>query len=110
MSGPPAPPADRSAWKPRFVSRSLEPAHRRVYLAATGWFVLAAVVMTWPGYRLFNHIRPLVLGMPFSLFFLAGISVLSFGVGLALFFWELRHGLIADDDPRGDTDAGGGPR
>ncbi len=90
--------ASRPGARPRFLSSRLTARQRRVYLAATGWFLLVSLGMTWPGYTLFNRIRPLVLGMPFSLFYLATLVVLSFAVGVALLVWELRNGLI--DEPR----------
>ena len=37
-----------------------------------GGFILAFVgAVTWPGYLPFNRIRPFVLGLPFSLFWVA---------------------------------------
>jgi len=84
--------------RPRFLSRALTPRQRRVYLAAALWFALVAIGSTWPGFLPFNRIRPLVLGMPLSLFYLGALAVLSFGVGVALLLWELRQGLI-DEAP-----------
>jgi len=76
-----------------------------VYGAATAWFVLAAAAMVWPLIRPFARVRPLVLGMPFALFWLALILVVSFGVAVALYRWEFRRGALdqeALDDAPGD--------
>ena len=35
------------------------------------FFLLFVVAVTWPGMRPFNRTRPLVLGLPFSLFWIA---------------------------------------
>ncbi len=32
------------------------------------FFIVYVLALTFPGYALFNHIRPLVLGLPFSFF------------------------------------------
>ena len=88
--------------RPRVLSRSLTSRQRRVYLAATLWFLLVAVGSTWPGFLPFNRIRPLVLGMPLSLFYLGALAVLSFGVGVALRLWEMREGLVDESTESGD--------
>jgi len=76
---------------PRFFSSKLSTTERRVYGAATAWFVLAAAAMLWPLYPPFARVRPLVFGMPFALFWLTLILVISFLVGVALFRWESRR-------------------
>jgi hypothetical protein len=48
---------------------------------AFGVLALYAVVLTWPGLLPFNRIEPLVLGLPFVMFWIAAWVVL---VGLAL--------------------------
>lgn len=88
---------------PKFVARRLTRTQRRVYVAATLYFFAAFAAMIWPLYPLVSHVRPLVLGMPFGLFFLAALLVVSFLVALALYLWEERSGLI--DAP---VDAGDG--
>lgn len=93
---------DVESPRPRFLARSLDPRQRRVYLAAAVWFALVAFGSTWPGFLPFNRIRPLVLGMPLSLFYLGALAVLSFGVGVALLLWELRQGLIDEPSEPGD--------
>jgi hypothetical protein len=50
-------------------------------------------MMIWPGYLPFAKVRPLVLGMPFGLFYYAALLAASFGVLLALYRWEIRRGL-----------------
>ena len=65
-----------------------------MYGAATAWFVLAAAAMVWPLITPFARVRPLVLGMPFALFWLALILVVSFGVAVALYRWESRRGAL----------------
>ena len=79
---------------PRFFSSKLSTAERRVYRAATAWFVLVAAAMVWPLVVPFARARPLVLGMPFALFWLASVLVVSFGVGVALYRWEARRGFL----------------
>ena len=46
---------------PRFFSSKLTTVERRVYGAATAWFVLAAAAMLWPLVTPFARVRPLVL-------------------------------------------------
>ncbi|NKB88313.1 MAG: hypothetical protein GKS06_08845 [Acidobacteria bacterium] len=75
---------------PRFFSSKLSATQRRVYRAVTGWFVFVAAAMLWPLYTPFARVRPLVLGMPFSLFWLAFLLVASFGVAFAMYRWESR--------------------
>lgn len=96
---------------PRFFSSRLTAAQRRIYRAATLYFLLVSVAMIWPVYPIFSTVRPLVLGMPFSLFYLAVLLVVSFSVGVALYRWEIRQGLFEADRPTGRRDAaarGGG--
>jgi hypothetical protein len=47
----------------------------------------------WPIYPLFSDIRPILFGMPLSLFYLVLVIAAVFSVMLALFLWEGR-----DDD------------
>jgi hypothetical protein len=53
---------------------------RRLVFVTLG---LYAVLLTWPGLVPFNRIEPLVLGLPFVLFWIA-LWVLLVGVSLAL--------------------------
>ena len=45
------------------------------------YFVIFLLAVIWPGFTLFNHVRPLILGLPFNLvvitaFILGGMGVL----------------------------------
>lgn len=53
--------------------------------------VLALLALIWPVYPFFSRINPMVLGMPFSLFYITGVIITVFSVMLALFLWESRH-------------------
>ncbi len=87
----------------RLFGSHLTKGERRVY-GAVGLFYAAAVLgMTWPVYGVFSRIRPLVLGMPFSLFYLSCWVVASFLVLLALFHWESGRGAH-DEEPPGPGD------
>ncbi len=86
---------------PRFFPRALSRRARRVYGAVLAWFLFVVVATTWPAYGLLARVRPFVLGMPLSLAWPSLLLVASFGVGYALYRWELRNGLIgADEDHR----------
>ena len=51
----------------------------------------AFLALIWPIYPIFGGIYPIVLGMPFSLFYLIIVITLVFAVMLSLFLWEDRH-------------------
>lgn len=74
----------------------LSPRERRVYGAVAIFYAVTAAMVTWPVYAVFSRARPLVLGIPFSLFYLACLVVASFVVLLALYRWESRHGKDED--------------
>ncbi len=95
---------------PRFFSSKLSVTERRVYGAATAWFVLAAAAMVWPLITPFARVRPLVLGMPFALFWLALLLAVSFGVAVALYRWESQRGSLDEEpaDEAGRHPSGGG--
>ena len=80
--------------KPRIFSTALSATERLVYGAVTLVFVATFFASMWPIYPLFNHIRPLVLGVPFSLLYLVCLVLLCFGVMLALYIWEDRRGKL----------------
>ena len=63
-----------------------------VYLVA---FLFA---VTWPGFLLFNHVHPLILGLPFNLFCIALFIVM----GMAVLFLLYR----AEDAGDGQRDKG----
>ena len=87
---------------PRFFPSDLSDRERRIYGALTVFFFLVLLALTWPVYTLFSGIRPLVLGMPFSLFYIVVVLVVSFLVLLGLYLWEDRRGHLDDDPPGGD--------
>lgn len=84
---------------PRFVPRDLPPGPRRVYLAATVFFVAVFVALVWPVYPNFASVRPFVLGMPFSLVYVVILLVAAFGALLGLYLWEDRRGFHDPLDP-----------
>ncbi len=87
----------------RFFSREMTASQRWVYGTATLYFIAVAAAMTWPVYALFSRVRPLVLGMPFGLFYLAVLVVVSFVVALALYLWEEWQGVFDEPDESGDA-------
>ena len=63
---------------------------------------LALVAVTWPGILPFSAARPLVLGLPFSMAWIAG-WVAGFTVVFAILDAVDRRALAADPrSPRGD--------
>lgn len=44
---------------------------RTVRILAASYFILFAAAVTWPGMIPFNRIEPLVLGLPFSMMWVA---------------------------------------
>jgi hypothetical protein len=67
-----------------------------VYRLVLGYFIVIFLAMIWPVVTLFSHARPLILGLPFFLFYLAVLLVASFLVLLRLFYWEERAGASSD--------------
>lgn len=55
-------------------------------ILVTGYFLLFAAAVTWPGLTLFNHTRPLVLGLPFVMAWITAWVVMS---GVVLFAFEM---------------------
>lgn len=68
----------------------------------TGFFVLFALAVMWPGYVPFNRIRPLVLGLPFSMVWV-GLWVLA----AALVLWGLDRVEAREREPVPGEDAEG---
>lgn len=64
---------------------------RRGAVAAIACFTLYTLALTWPGALLFNRVRPFVLGMPFSMFWVALWVVLG-GVALWVIDRAIDHG------------------
>ena len=87
----------------RLFSSRLSAGERRLYGAVTIYFCAVAAAMLWPVYPLFSRARPLVLGLPLSLFYLTVLLLGSFGVMLALYGWEARRGRLdpAASEPDG---------
>jgi hypothetical protein len=77
------------------MSRPRGARHQAVYTAALLYFLAVFAAMVWPVYPLFGGIRPMILGLPFSLFYQVFLLVLSFLVLVVLYRWERRHGGIA---------------
>ena len=50
---------------------------RTVRTLAAVFFILNAIAVTWPGLKPFNKVHPLVLGLPFSLAWIASWVLLS---------------------------------
>lgn len=67
---------------------------RLVPWGAAGFFLLFTVAMTWPGLIPFNRVEPMVLGLPFTMAWIALWVVLSFVV---LILVDRLH----EDGPRG---------
>jgi hypothetical protein len=73
-------------------------------------FLLFVVAVTWPGMVPFNRIEPLILGLPFSMAWIAFWVVLSFLTLLLLDHVEAgaREEDGGPQDGRGDTTGEGG--
>jgi uncharacterized membrane protein len=68
-------------------------------------FYLAMVFfVTYPGYVPFNHIRPFVFGLPFSLFWQVIWITSSIFVLTGVFLWEKRRAAQASG-PRDERSA-----
>lgn len=65
------------------------PSGRLADRLVVAWFVVVFLALIWPLYVPAARVRPLVLGMPFSLFWIAVLLVASFVVLLA---YHLRGG------------------
>jgi TRAP-type C4-dicarboxylate transport system permease small subunit len=83
---------------PRIFSTRLERGARRVYQAVTVFYVLLFFALLWPVYPRFAGIEPRVLGLPFSLTYVIGGVLLSFGVLLGVFAWENRRADTPEDE------------
>ena len=75
----------------RFFPSSLNRRQRAVYGAVIGFFVFAFLGTLWPIYAVFSRARPIIAGVPLSLFYLATLLVLGFFVLSALYIWEGRQ-------------------
>jgi len=74
-----------------------------------GYFVLALIFVTWPGLVPFARIRPLVLGLPFSM---AWIASWVAGSAVVLYLLDRVEGRHRARPPgrRAEGDPGAGPR
>ena len=57
-------------------------------------FAGALLAVVWPVYPLFSRIRPFILGMPFSLFYLVLVLLICFIVLVGVYLWEDRRGEL----------------
>ena len=64
--------------RPRLFSQRLDPGVLRLYRLVLGFFLLVFLGMIWPVATVFSRVYPLVFGLPFSLFYIATLLVLSF--------------------------------
>ncbi|MEO0883694.1 MAG: hypothetical protein AAFY34_13335 [Pseudomonadota bacterium] len=65
---------------------------RAVRWAVIAYMLLFLLATTWPGAMLFNHVQPLVLGLPFNLFVIALLIIGALGLLTALYISEQRTG------------------
>ncbi|MDP2578261.1 MAG: DUF3311 domain-containing protein [Candidatus Palauibacterales bacterium] len=80
---------------------------RTVATLAVGYFLAMAIALTYPGYLPANRIRPLVFGLPFSLFWqMLWISGSIAVLGL-VFAWEKRRRTRRERGERGEGGEGG---
>lgn len=63
---------------------------KRARRAVALFFVLAFAALIWPIYEFFGGARPLILGIPQSLFYVSSWLVASFLALLALYLYEER--------------------
>jgi len=80
------------SMKARIFSTALNKMERRVYSTVTIIVIGTFLATMWPIYPLFSRIRPFVLGMPTSLFYLLVLVFLVFFSLLALYRWEDKRG------------------
>ena len=85
----------------RVFSSRLGRGERRVYGGVVIYFCLVFAAMLWPIYSLFSGARPLVAGLPLSLFYLTVLLIVSFAVLVGLYLWESRRGRL---DPGADRE------
>lgn len=78
----------------RVFSSKLSPRDRSIYKAATVFFLCAFIASLWPIYPFFSSIEPLILGIPFSLFYLIVLLVLVFSVLLAIYLRQVGRGEL----------------
>ncbi|MBI4540049.1 MAG: DUF3311 domain-containing protein [Gemmatimonadetes bacterium] len=69
---------------------------RAARIAALLAFALYGLAVTWPAYLPFNRVRPLILGLPFSMAWIC--------------FWIVMGGVVLFVLDRGESRARGEPR
>ena len=76
-----------------FGDRARRPdlSRRLVPWGAAGFFLLFTAAVTWPGLIPFNRVQPTVLGLPFTMAWIAFWVVLSFVVLLLVDRFEGSH-------------------
>ncbi len=67
------------------------------------YLVALTIALTWPGVLPFNRVRPLVLGLPFALFW----SALWVAIG-AVFLLILERAITREEDRSGSGRGTGG--
>ncbi|MDX1647046.1 MAG: DUF3311 domain-containing protein [Longimicrobiales bacterium] len=78
---------------------------RTARVLAGAYFVLMLVFVTWPGLVPFARVHPLILGLPFSMAWIAGWIAGSVLVLYGLDRVEARH---RDETPSPGSTGGGG--
>ncbi len=62
--------------------------NKQIKAAAILFFIVLFAAMMWPIHPLFSRIYPMVMGVPFSLFYLIILIAFSFLALLSLYLWE----------------------
>jgi len=84
--------ADSNAgYRLQLFRKDATPAGRRRQVFWFIYFVVVFLAQVWPVYTLANRVYPLVLGMPFSMFWVAMWIVLNF-VGLVIMYRQEQRG------------------
>ena len=63
---------------------------RTVRWIVASYMLFFLLATTWPGAMLINRVQPLILGLPFNLFFIASLIIVALGLLTALYFSEQR--------------------
>ena len=82
----------------RLFSSKLAQRDRAVYRGLVGFFLLLLLAVVWPVAKWFSRIEPVVLGLPFFLFYLTALLLTSFLVLLGVYLWEGRTGASSDPE------------
>jgi hypothetical protein len=80
------------AHRLHLFSSKLTPTQRRVYRSVILFFLVIFIGMIWPVYPLFSWVRPLIAGLPFSMFYQVFLLVMTFIALVFLYRWESRRG------------------